>query len=366
MLMSKKIQLSIAEPCHENWENMSPIDKGKFCGSCQKQVVDFSMMNDRQIAEFFKKPAQSLSKGGSVCGRFMTDQLEREIEIPKRRIPWAKYFFQIALPAFFISKASAQNIKMGKMANLSTKDTSKISINKEIRTLGLVLPTTVIKQVCTSTIEETVKGDVEVIQNKPVNGKVTDADGMPVAYATITIKGTKHGVITKEDGSFSIIPESNWDKIILVISSIGFETKEVLVDRKSCQQDEIINIGITNINYEIMGEVVVVGMVNKKIKPMPLIPAIIKDADSKSLKIFPNPVVAGISFTIEWKQKEEGYYLLQILNQSGQPVHRKEIWIDAEARILNIDVPFVSASNYFLLFTNQKSGKKFSGKIIIQ
>ena len=25
--MSKKIQLSIAEPCHENWDNMSPVTK---------------------------------------------------------------------------------------------------------------------------------------------------------------------------------------------------------------------------------------------------------------------------------------------------------------------------------------------------
>ncbi len=48
--MSKKLQLTIAEPCHENWENMSPVDKGKFCGSCQKQVVVFSDMSDRQVA----------------------------------------------------------------------------------------------------------------------------------------------------------------------------------------------------------------------------------------------------------------------------------------------------------------------------
>ena len=102
--MSKKIQLSIADPCHENWDGMTPVEKGKFCGSCQKQVVDFSNMSDRRVAEFFKKPST-----GSVCGRFMSDQLDRAIEIPKKRIPWVKYFFQIALPAFLVSmKMSAQ------------------------------------------------------------------------------------------------------------------------------------------------------------------------------------------------------------------------------------------------------------------
>jgi hypothetical protein len=55
-------------------------------------------MSDRQVAEFFKKPST-----GSVCGRFMTDQLERDIEIPKKRIPWLKYFFQFAIPAFLVS-----------------------------------------------------------------------------------------------------------------------------------------------------------------------------------------------------------------------------------------------------------------------
>src|ERR1044071_8769805 len=102
--MSKKFELQIPKPCHENWDNMSPVEQGKFCGSCQKQVVDFSNMSDREIAVFFKKPST-----GSVCGRFMTDQLNREIEIPRKRIPWFKYFFHFLLPGFLISmKARSQ------------------------------------------------------------------------------------------------------------------------------------------------------------------------------------------------------------------------------------------------------------------
>src|SRR5262245_55344133 len=104
--MSKHIQLSIADPCHENWENMSPSEKGRFCDSCQKQVVDFSNMSDSQIAAFFKKPST-----GSVCGRFYNDQLDRNIEIPKKHIPWVKYFFQFTLPAFLVSMKAAAQVK---------------------------------------------------------------------------------------------------------------------------------------------------------------------------------------------------------------------------------------------------------------
>jgi TonB-dependent SusC/RagA subfamily outer membrane receptor len=85
-----------------------------------------------------------------------------------------------------------------------------------------------------------------------------------------------------------------------------------------------------------------------------------------SFKIFPNPVSSGTNLNIEWNQTEEGYYSLQLLNQSGQSVHQKEIWIDAEARVLQIDIPFVAAGSYFLALTNKKSGKRLTEKIIVQ
>lgn len=358
--MSKKIQLTIAEPCHENWENMSPLNKGKFCGSCQKQVIDFSDMSDRQVAEFFKKPILSLSKGGSVGGRFMTDQLDRAIEIPKKRILWVKYFFQIALPALFISKVSAQKT-MGKMISRPVaKDTVKVP---ELIKVGLVAPIIDDNAVCTDTVGIAVKGEIAIVEIRPVTGKVIDENGQPVGFATITLKETKTGVLTKEDGTFSIIPASNWSKIVLVVSCIGFELKETMIDRNNYQKNKEINIVITGMKYEMMGAVVVC-KVDKKVESIPVLPEVIKDADTKSFKIYPNPVLSGTSLSIEWKQTKEGYYTLQLLNQSGQSVHRQEVCIDAE--ILNINVPFVSAGIYFLVFTNKKTGKKFTDKIIIQ
>jgi hypothetical protein len=79
------------------------VGRGRFCGSCQKEVVDFTAMSDEELALFFKKQILSPSKNGSVCGRFMQDQLDRSIDIPKKRIPWVKYFFQFLLPGFLMS-----------------------------------------------------------------------------------------------------------------------------------------------------------------------------------------------------------------------------------------------------------------------
>lgn len=64
------MKISINEPCHENWEAMTPNQQGAFCGSCQKDVVDFSKMSIQGIKNFFSKPQ------GKVCGRFEETQLQ--------------------------------------------------------------------------------------------------------------------------------------------------------------------------------------------------------------------------------------------------------------------------------------------------
>ena len=393
--MSKKIQLSIAEPCHENWENMSPVDKGKFCGSCQKQVVDFSNMSDRQVAEFFKKPST-----GSVCGRFMTDQLERDIEIPRKRIPWVKYFFQIAIPAFLFSiKGSAQKTQGKIKMNTVTKDTARKSVYDNIRMMGMVARPLDIKPFMGDTIVtpvkepvQTLKGEIAIktpttepvcsreimgkvsaplqtprVDTLKITGRITDQNGGSVSNATVVIKGTRNGVVTNVNGEFSITPKSGWEKVVLVNSSVGFITNETLVDRNNYSGNVVINIEPVKLNYQMMGDVVVLRCYSKKsVKPIPIIPETVQATTTRSFKIFPNPVSSGSNVAIEWKQAEEGYYALQLLNQSGQSLQKQEIRIDTETRLLNINVPVVAAGSYYMVLTNKKTGKKFTEKIIIQ
>lgn len=359
--MSKKIQLSIPTPCHENWDAMTPVEKGKFCGSCQKQVVDFSTMSERQVAEFFKKPST-----GSVCGRFMTDQLNREIEIPKKRIPWLKYFFGILLPALFMSKASAQKL-MGKVAALPNRDTMRVSANEELRTLGMVLPTE-IKPVVGDTVcadITNIKGEIitkAITEKREITGTVTDEEGNPLLGASIVVKGSRTGVAVDKNGTFRIRANQG---DVLVVSGAGLETKEVLVGKS-----DSINISVNRLVMGTPAVIVTAGMVvvKKKTnrKEIPLIKQVIRDTASKFFNVFPNPIPSGSNLTIEWKETEDGYYSFQLLNQSGQTVHQREIWIDAKARLLNLDIPSVASGNYFIVFTSKKTGKRFSEKIIIQ
>ena len=87
--------------------------------------------------------------------------------------------------------------------------------------------------------------------------------------------------------------------------------------------------------------------------------------NNTSFKVYPNSLKPGTTINIEWKQSETGEYILQLFNNAGQLVFNNAMWIDEEARVLNLGVPHVAAGNYFLRMTNTKSGKTFTEKISI-
>jgi len=413
--MSKKIQLTIAEPCHENWDGMTPVEKGKFCGSCQKQVVDFSNMSDRQVAEFFKKPILSLSKGGSVCGRFMYDQLDREIVIPRKRIPWVKYFFHIALPAFLMSmKVSAQKTQ-GKIKVVTT-DTVKRPANPEYRTMGIVARPMDKKPVPVDTVVvpakqplQTVKGEIAIktqakqpvcseeimgtiaIDRQPakndknqITGRVVDEKGEPVAFASIETSKQGQVVIADENGFFTIKKSSLKNDKELLISSSGFESRKIIAGDEKNNNGELYVQLKANV---VLPEVVVVAytgttigkismgavsrvtkeelIVNKK-DTILSVQEIKLPANENGILVYPNPVQSGTTLYLSIKKPDEGYYQFQIINQSGQMVQQKELWFDAEARFLNVEMPLVAAGSYFMALVNKKTGKKFTEKIIVQ
>ena len=93
------MKIVIDNPCHENWDAMSPNEKGAFCLSCQKTVIDFSVKTVEEIKNFFLELPQT----ETVCGRFHEEQLD-EITFEhffKQFTGW-KYFQKAAVIAFFI------------------------------------------------------------------------------------------------------------------------------------------------------------------------------------------------------------------------------------------------------------------------
>jgi len=72
-------------------------------------------------------------------------------------------------------------------------------------------------------------GTLLFAQNRTITGKILSTrDATPVPGATITVKGTNKASSSLSDGSFSI--EAPNSRVTLVLSSIGFSTKEVVVN----------------------------------------------------------------------------------------------------------------------------------------
>lgn len=361
--MSKAIQLTVAEPCHENWDKMNPVQQGRFCGSCQKQVVDFSVMSDRELLQFFQKPST-----GSVCGRFMNDQLDRKLEQPAKKISWFRYAWQILLPALFVTKVSAQRT-MGKLAARPVQDT--------IRRLEIPLPPVmgmVVRVPDRKPKIDSVIKDIPMIREGLIKGKVTDSTGQPIPYASID-PGNGKARPADANGEFELDAVFIRNGQTIRISSVNYEMKVILIDKEKAIREGLqVKLNAKAVLPEAVitcypqyrkGMVTMgaVSTVKQRIETAEIIPL----PEIKSgLHVYPNPISQGQSLTISIDKPEEGYYTFILSALSGQLLKQEERWIDAEARVLSIQPPALPAGTYILTLVNKRSGKRVSEKVVVQ
>lgn len=352
--MPKQLQLSIPKPCHEDWDKMSQVEKGRFCGSCQKQVMDFTNMSDSQLVAFFKKEAT-----GSVCGRFMPEQLDKAMDIPKKRIPWVKYFFQFTLPLFLASLKSTAQTKKGEVT-VKQVEARNDTVCKKPDKLVMMLGATAVR--------------IRDQHEKVITGSVIGVDDKPVPYATVMIKGTVTGTKADSAGVFRITIPAMQDSAILSVSSIGYENKDVILT----EDDRRIGLVIIPLTVKLMSEVVVIGystikgmVITDQVSSIRKITVKKENPDFSlattiTAAIYPNPVPAGEAVNVKCEKMEEDYYSFQLVTAGGQQVFQKEIWIDKDAAVLNIQLPKVAPGMYFIVMTGRQSGKKITDKIVIQ
>lgn len=221
----QQIKLSIPEPCHEGWDNMTPSEKGRFCSSCQKEVIDFTGMTDAEVFAFFTQKQQ-----GSVCGRTHISQLDTPIAKPvvhtKRRFWYLQYAASLLLLLTKPGGAKAQ-----------VKPPVTVTPPHPIR-MGTVAYVQPVEQATTI-----------------LKGRVVDENGEPIANASVTTKGRNHGVATDKDGRYQLRIQQNE---VLVISAIGYDTEQITYKK---QQDSITTTLKMN-RSTLEGEVVVVGNIS--------------------------------------------------------------------------------------------------------
>ncbi|WP_161964150.1 carboxypeptidase-like regulatory domain-containing protein [Chitinophaga flava] len=173
------LKISVPQPCAQSWDSMSPEGAGRFCGNCNKVVVDFTGLSDSQIVEILSDTSSR------YCGRFNTTQLDRMLVAEK---PAASL-----LPAVIITAL--------------------------LMTAGGVTTATPTNAIAIDTVQH-------------VTGTVKDNSGNPLPGATVTLKGTAFKALTDSVGNYklSVPPSLAGKDLILVFAFVGFDIQEMLVN----------------------------------------------------------------------------------------------------------------------------------------
>ena len=214
--MTHKINISIPQPCHENWEGMTAVNQGRFCASCQKKVHDFTKASDREIVTAFQE-------NQNLCGRFLNTQLDRDLVKPKE-----KSSVWLATTAAFVSLIGIGSNEALAQEPVKTEQTDR-------RMLG--------KFIITPKPEEII-----------VSGIVKDEIG-PLPGANVFIKGTEVKAICDFDGNFTIKAKKN---DILVVTYVGYNSSEIEI-----LNEDKLKITLKD-NGVVLGEVVTGGIYIKK------------------------------------------------------------------------------------------------------
>jgi hypothetical protein len=226
MKKQSSITLSISQPCHESWSEMTPADKGRFCLNCQKTVTDFTQLSNTELIELLQ------SKQVNTCGRFLPHQLNRTLSIPVRE-KHRKPFLSMAA----IAAAMTITIPFAKAANSPEK--TQYSIDNEDK-----------QTIATYPQHDTVRF---------ITGVISDKHGTPLPGVTIIIKN-QHlvGAQTDYSGKFSMRVPDNFKKKVMTLEVryLGYMKKTIKIVLKdfkpldiSLTEDNIV-LGQYSIHFD--------------------------------------------------------------------------------------------------------------------
>ncbi|WP_461042725.1 hypothetical protein [Spirosoma harenae] len=98
----RSLAVQIPKPCHERWDEMQPAERGRFCAHCQKTVVDYSDLSDREIVRLLNNVT------GETCGRFRNSQLDRYLPASNSKDTWRHWVGILTVSLFGWRSAQAQ------------------------------------------------------------------------------------------------------------------------------------------------------------------------------------------------------------------------------------------------------------------
>jgi hypothetical protein len=129
--------ISIPKPCNEDWNKITPNEKGGFCQVCSKTVVDFTQMTDDEVKNYFLKNSTT-----KTCGHFKKSQLKEPDQVQllnnlvNNKLPYWQKFLAIAVISFSTLLISCNNAVNGEpTGKVSVSNSAVQSIPASVNTL---------------------------------------------------------------------------------------------------------------------------------------------------------------------------------------------------------------------------------------
>jgi hypothetical protein len=226
-----KYQLTITNPCQQNWEDMKKQPDGNFCMNCSKSVIDFTAMSDNEIRKYME------NNQGKVCGRLLSSQVNRFLEYkePSKR----SCFYPLLSGLLFIQSNDILAAHLSGKNEFTTITTPQKNIpkNKEEK-------------------EHT-------IDNQPKNiikGQITDEKFFPMPGAIIFLKGSNTRTTADKDGKFSLsIPDTHLPETkVLEVTYLNFEKQQIVLTKKDYNNEIKIKMKKVESCIEILGEIIMI------------------------------------------------------------------------------------------------------------
>jgi hypothetical protein len=377
--MKTELYLQIPKPCHENWDAMTSVDKGRFCTSCSKEVVDFSLLSDVEVLNFFNKST------GNTCGRFSHDQLQRPLQETKiqKRKGW-KWVMASVTSLIMISRSNAQKKEdcIAIVGKVKVEQPKKPVAKEKVLTKPIdnkVIPPII-------ALEQITLGDVEIISSGrkiEIKGIVVDEKNAPVAGAII--HAGNEGIIGLTDGKgrFNVTTNTRGNKLPVTFKSIGFFDDNAVID---LLEDEVELRVIMKPKTQVLPEVTVTSFqpirclavaggvssyvkVSKKDTPSAFIRKMLDLVPvpklSNPLKIYPNP--AFKNSVVHLSIKDAGNYQVQLFDNVSRLLEAQENITTVKQQSIDLQLPPVLASGmYYIRLINMQTKKSYVDKLIVQ
>ncbi|WP_158676830.1 carboxypeptidase-like regulatory domain-containing protein [Pukyongia salina] len=210
--MKKSITINIPEPCHEGWQNMTPTQKGRFCTSCEKEVIDFSNKRDEELVK-------ELAGKTNICGRFKSSQLNREVKMERKS-------YNSLLPY-----AASLLVPLSLMGSNPTETDGS---EKNFVSLGI------------GRYSNANNNRIQVI----TSGKITDAHGKPLFNVEISVKESGRSVVSGIRGDYQI---KSLDRETLIFKKDGFVAQEVKLTHTSTTINIKLHPSVDDMDIIVLG-----------------------------------------------------------------------------------------------------------------